>query len=194
MKLYFSGTSPFVRKVMLSAHERGIADQIECLSESEVGTSTPLAKVPSLVTDDGDVVIDSLVICDYFESLGSGPALIPTDRVERNEVLRLHALGDGIMEAAVASVTEGRRPADKQWQGFHDSQHAKINGALAAIESQANTFADRVNLGTLTVGAALGYLDLRFADWGWRRTCPSLRAWYERFSQRPSMRATEPPT
>ena len=132
MKLYYSGTSPFVRKVMLSAHERGIADQIEFLSESDVGTSNPLAKVPSLITDQDEIVFDSLVICDYFESLGPCPPLIPQDLTERNEVLRLHALGDGIMEAAVASVMEGRRPEEKQWSGFHDSQHAKIKGALAA--------------------------------------------------------------
>ena len=192
MKLYYSATSPFVRKVLLSAHEKGFYESIEFLSEGGVGRDNPLAKVPALVVSEREVIIDSFVICDYFESFQPNPTLIPTDSCRRNHVLRLHALGDGIMESAVASVMEGRRPKDKQWQDFHSAQHAKINNALVAIESQVHNFVEMVDLGTLTVAAALGYLDLRFSDWDWSARCPELAGWYARFCDRPSMRATRP--
>lgn len=194
MKLYFSATSPFVRKVLVCAHERGLADQIENLEEADVASANPLSKVPALVTDEGEVIIDSFVICDYLEGLGEGPALIPTEGAARNAVLRLHALADGVMVAGVASVTEGRRPEDKQWSGAFERQMAKIEGALAVLEARVAGFGERVDLATISTGAALGYLDLRFASLDWRSVHPGLARWYEAFAQRPSMLATVPPS
>ena len=194
MKLYFSATSPFVRKVLICAHEKGLAERIEFLDEDMVAGANPLAKVPALQTDDGDVIIDSLVICDYFETLTKRSPMIPTDLKQRNGVLQRHALADGIMEAAVASVMESRRPADKIWDGNLSAQRSKVTAALDVLQSQAQSFGDIVDLGTVSAGAALGYLDLRFAALDWRANREQLAKWYEKFSHRASMQATAPPT
>ena len=193
MKLHFSQTSPFVRKVMICAHEKGIADQLELIEGGAVADTNPLAKVPALIADDGEAIFDSLVICDYLDALGSGPALIPADRTARNLVLRRHALADGVMEAAVASVTEARRPEDKRWDQALAKQHSKIELALVVLERQAANFGDSVDLGTISVGAALGYLDLRMPDLGWRESHPKLAAWYQAFATSASMQQTKPP-
>ena len=193
MKLNFSKTSPFVRKVMVCAHEKNVADRIELIDEfADLSTVNPLAKVPALINDDGVAIYDSLVICVYLDGLSPTPVLVPTETQARIDVLISHALSNGVMDAAVASVTEGRRPEDKQWDDFKASQRGKIERALDVLEPQGPTYADTVDLSTISVGAMLGYLDLRMPDLGWRGRCPGLAKWYEGFSERPSMVATDP--
>ena len=193
MKLHFSATSPFVRKVMICAHEKGIADAIEIAPEGDITATNPLSKVPALVTDDGAALFDSLVICHYLDNIDGNPTLIPADAKLCTGVLCRHALADGIMEAAVASVVETRRPADKQWTEFLDKQRGKIDRAIDVLEAQADGFGDTVDLGTIAAAAALGYLDFRMGDIGWRRTHPRLARWHEEFSTRSSMQKTAPP-
>ena len=193
MKLNFSKTSPFVRKVMVCAHEKGLADNIELIDELEdLSATNPLSKVPALITDDGKAIYDSLVICFYLDGLSPAPVLIPADTNARVAVLTSHALSNGVMDAAVATVMEVRRPEDKQWDDFKASQCGKIERALDGLENDVSGYADTVDLSTISVGAMLGYLDLRMAELGWRKRCAGLAEWYEGFSARPSMQATDP--
>ncbi len=143
LKLWYSPASPFVRKVMVFAHETGLADSIELVSgdvwaaDSAITKDNPLGKVPALVTPDG-VFAGSYLCCEYLDSLHAGARLIPSDPRERWPALQLHAFADGIIEAAVASVVEQlRRPKEFVYQGMVDRQHAKINRTLDKIASMA---------------------------------------------------------
>ncbi len=197
MKLHYSPTSPFVRKVLVAAHERGMAESIELTSHTtstsgELLAGNPLEKVPTLVLDDGRALFDSFVIVEWLNSQGVGPNLVPAGARERTEVLRRHALADGIMEAAVSSVMERRRPEDKQWTGFLKRQRGKIERAIAALDSEAGAMAETVDLSTIAVGAALGYVQFRLVDLDWRSGHGPLADWFDRFSRRPSMASTAP--
>lgn len=193
MRLNFSKTSPFVRKVMVCAHELGLTDNIELIDEyADLSATNPLSKVPALVTDEGVAIYDSLVICIYLDGLAPTPVLIPTDPKSRVKVLISHALSNGVMDAAVATVGENRRPADRQWDDFKASQRGKIERALDALEKDCPTAADTLDLSTISLGSMLGYLDLRMPELGWRERCSSLAGWYAGFSQRASMQATDP--
>ncbi len=191
MKLHYSPTSPFVRKVLVAAHERGVAQNIELTSTSgELLSDNPLEKVPTLVLDDGRALFDSFVIVEWLNSQGAGPNLIPADALARTNVLRRHALADGIMEAAVSSVMERRRPEDKQWAGFLKRQRGKIERAIAALDTEA--MAETVDISTIAVAAALGYVEFRLADLDWRCGHGPLADWFDAFSRRPSMASTAP--
>ena len=198
MKLHFSPTSPFVRKVMVAAHEKGLADRIdltspETMTTGELRADNPLEKVPCLVDDDGRALYDSHVIVDYLDSIGSGPVLTPTEPKARVAVLLRHALADGLMDSAVAGVGEMRRPEGLLWSDNLKRQKGKIERALDALEGQADAMGDTLDLGTLSVGCALGYIDFRYGDMHWRNGRPRLAAWYEALAKRPSMARTAPP-
>ena len=193
MKLHYSATSPFVRKVMVAAHERGIAHRIEWATGADsLCSDNPLGKVPTLILDDGRRLFDSFVIVEWLNSCGSGPNLIPADAVARSEVLRRHALADGIMEAAVASVMEHRRPEEKQWDDFLAHQRGKMERSMASLDDEVDTFAADIDLSTIAVAAALGYVSFRHGDLDWRAAHPSLARWFAEFSQRPAMISTAP--
>ncbi len=199
MKLRFSPTSPYVRKVLVCAAERGLSDAVERIATktgdrtSGLRADNPLDKVPALITDDGVALYDSPVICESLDSLPGGPALFPPTGSERWSALRLQALADGLLDAALACVMEGRRPENERSADFVRFQTGKIKRALDAMESDVSAFSDSLHIGSVTVGCALGYLDLRFSDDDWRKDRPALAAWFEGFSQRPSMTASAPP-
>ncbi|KQP07156.1 glutathione S-transferase [Methylobacterium sp. Leaf99] len=201
MKLFHSGVSPFVRKVMVVAHEVGIAGRLELLSSAAHPTQRdanilavhPLAQVPTLITDDGRVLADSRVICEYLDTVGGG-AVFPRPGPARWMALNDQSTADGILDAALliryelTVRAEGERSA-----ACITGQTAKIESALDAFEAGADALADRVDIGTITVACALGYLDLRLPNLAWRRRSPTLAVWFEAFGSRPSMRATKPP-
>jgi glutathione S-transferase len=202
MKLRFAPTSPYVRKVAVTAIEAGLDDRVERIETNvwdpatDIAEDNPLGKVPALTTDDGTVLCDSPVICEHLDSLHGGPKLIPADGSERWRVLNLQALADGIMDSAVARIIEQRmRPEEFRWDGWLTRQKDKITAALDVLERQAadDSLGGAVNLGGIALGCALGYLDFRFPDDKWRDGRPALAAWFEGFAQRPSMRQTEPP-
>ena len=203
MKLRYAPTSPYVRKVVVTAMEAGLEDRLEKVETNvwdpatDIAKDNPLGKIPALTTDDGTVLCDSPLICEHLDSLNGGTPLIPAKGPERWQILNLQALADGIMDSAVARNIEIRmRPEDLRWSDWLARQKAKIGRALDSLEKQAaaGKLDGPVNLGSIAVGCALGYLDLRFADDNWRGGCPALSAWYEGFAQRPSMQATIPPT
>lgn len=202
MKLWYSPASPFVRKCMIVAHERDIADQIELLEaaanvvnpDKRIVQSNPTGKIPTMVLDDGSVLFDSRVICAYLDSIHDGKKLMPRSGVKRFEIMTLEALGDGIMDAAVNNRYEmALRPAEFRWQAWSDGQMGKVNAALDQIEEKWLKSLGRVpNMGSIAVAAALGYLDFRYPDLDWRKGRKGLARWFKRFSQRPSFEASRP--
>jgi len=198
MKLWYGPASPFVRKVLVFAHEVGLADSIELATgdvwvpDSPITKENPLGKVPAVVTPDG-VFAGSYLCCEYLDSLHAGPRLIPAGPRERWPVLQLHAFADGIIEAAVASVVEQqRRPKEFVYQGMLDRQKNKITGTLDRISTMQ--LPATVDIGSITLGCALGYIDFRLPQLGWRNGRAVLDQWYASFSQRKSMQATVPRT
>ncbi|MBS0325583.1 MAG: glutathione S-transferase [Proteobacteria bacterium] len=201
MKLYHSPSSPFVRKVMVVAHELGLASRLELVPsaahpvnrDAGLVAANPLGKVPALVTDDATVLYDSRVICEYLDREAGGKLFPATDAL-RWRVLRDQALGDGLLDAAVLARYEvAVRPEPCRWQPWTDGQLAKVTSCLAVIEADADRYGERVDIGTIAIGCALGYLDFRFADLGWRDAHPHAAAWFARFAARPSMQASAPP-
>jgi glutathione S-transferase len=202
MKLRFAAASPFVRKVVVTALETGLSERVERVSTSvspvrpndDVARENPLVKVPSLVTDDGLVLYDSPVICEYLDTLHEGARLFPRSGPERWLALRRQALADGLMEAAILVRYENLRPEAMRWRDWIESQMRRVRGALAALEIEAATgeLAGPLTIGHITVGCALGYLDFRFAGEEWRMRHRQLAAWFDEFNKRKSMQLTIP--
>ena len=198
MKLYYSSTSPFVRKCLVAAHELGLADRIELVTVVTMPTAhndalmrdNPLCKLPTLITDEGRALYDSRVICEYLNDLGGG-RLIPAGGGKWAALVD-QSLADGILDAALLMRYEVvLRPAERQWPAWRETQEEKARSALGQFERQvAGWPADRLDIGVIALASALGYLDLRFPDMGWRDASPGLAAWFAGFDQRPSMRAT----
>lgn len=201
MKLYWSPRSPFVRKVMVCAHELGIADRIEKIYafvamhqvNPEVLRVNPIGRIPALVTDEGSVLYDSHVICEYLDAVNGGPRLFPPAGARRWEALRRHALGDGMLETAVLWRSESQRPAQAQSAPILSAFGQKIAGGLAAVEREAQAFeCDNPGIGEIAIGCALGYLDFRLGELEWRVRHPRTAKWFESFDARASMQATRP--
>jgi glutathione S-transferase len=199
MKLRHSPTSPFVRKVMVTAMETGQADDLETVGtnpwdpQTDLPEDNPLGKVPALMTDMGETLYDSIVICEFLDSRHDGPKLFPSDGVARWKALKLHALANGVLDAAVTVFIEiARRPEELRWAAWVERQNAKIDRALDWLEANADSFTGPVTIGHISLGCALGYLDFRFADTDWRVSRPKLAEWYGTFAARQSMQATVP--
>lgn len=200
MLLHYSPTSPFVRKVRVFVHEAGLADQVAIApvdgwAEPDLLTAdNPLSMVPTLVLDDGASLYDSPVICDYLDRQHGRPRMIPDSGEARWRVLRQQALADGMLDSAVAVFVElYKRPEEMRWDWWLDIKRRAIRRSLDVLEQQVDELVGRVDLGTITVAVALGYLDLRGAVGEWRDEHPRLAAWFAGFAQRPSMIATAPP-
>jgi glutathione S-transferase len=198
MKLRISNASPYARKCLVVAIEAGIDDRIEPVPTapfdpaSDLPRDNPLGKIPVLVTDGGESLYDSPVICEYLDSLHGGRRLVPAAGGERWAQLRLHALGDGILDAAVAMRIEtSLRPEDKRWPQWIERQQAAIARALDVLEAECGDWGGDFLIGQIAVAAALGYLDFRIGR-EWRAARPQLAAWFAEASGRRSMAASEP--
>lgn len=207
MKLRHSPTSPFVRKVMVAAYELGLESRIERIPtrvaptqrNDEVVRDNPLVKIPALTTDDGLVIYDSRVICEYLDTLAGGAKLFPAAGQSRWRALRQQALGDGILDAGILARYESLRPREFQWQEWIDAQMRKVRGALSALEMECEsgdlalpTADATIEIGHLAIGCALGWLDFRYAAEAWRERHRRLAAWYENLARRRSMQETAP--
>jgi glutathione S-transferase len=203
MKLLSNPASPFGRKVKVVAHETGLHDRlaIHNVQTTAVGpdlslvSDNPLGKIPCLVREDGTALYDSRVICEFLDTLHDGAKLFPAGGAERWEALRLQALADGVMDAALLARYETfLRPEASRWPAWVDGQIDKVRRGLDRLEAaDAPGFDDRLDIGVVSVSCALGYLDFRFPDLRWRDGNPTLASWFERFAGRPSMLATKPP-
>ncbi len=199
MKLYYSPASPYVRKVRVLVMETGLMDDIELANvtitpvgpDAELCADNPLGKVPTLVRDQGGALYDSRVICEYLDSLHGGARMFPENQDQRWIALRRQALADGILDAAVNTRYETfLRPQELRWRDWEDSQMTKVRRSLDELE--AESLGEGVDIGTISVACALGYLDFRYPDEGWRETRTKLAAWFEKFAARPSLSETSP--
>ncbi len=199
MKLFGTPGSPFVRKVRIFLAEKNIAcDYIVARAstpDSPVPQHNPLAKIPTLLRDDGRALYDSPVIVEYLDACGSGPKLIPEDFESRIEVRRWEALGDGIAEATVNINHEYREPADKQRSAaWFAKQQSKIDRSLTLLEKDLGgndwCFGERLTLADISTGYALGYLDYALPDYAWRSKHPALARLAARLMARPSFTTT----
>ncbi|MEZ5637722.1 MAG: glutathione S-transferase family protein [Burkholderiaceae bacterium] len=197
MTLHWSPKSPYVRKVMVCAHELGLHEQLHLKRSvaamlrpnAELMRDNPLSKIPTLVLDDGTVLMDSVVICEYLNDLVGG-GLFPTGSAKW-PALRWHAIGDGLLDALILWRNERERavPLPALLEAF---EH-KTRATLALLESEAGQLAQApFAIGHVGIGCALGYLDYRFDTLGWRALAPTLAQWFATVGQRPGFAATEP--
>lgn len=198
LKLRHGRLSPFVRKVMICAYEKGIAEKIE-LEATKVGAVVvnedlmainPIGKIPTL-TDGNEVVFDSLVIIDYLDHLFPEKPMIPTTYPNRLSALRLNATADGLLVAGVLAKGQAALPAEQQWTEFRDANWAKVESCVASLDRQLDPEAP-FQIGHAATAAALGWMDVRASDYDWRAQCPGLAAWFAKASERPSLELTKP--
>jgi glutathione S-transferase len=196
MKLFHSPTSPYVRKVRACATTRGIDGQIELLhtnanaSPPELLAANPLSKVPCLITDDGVALFDSPVICEYLDTVGDALPMFPAHGAARWRALKQQAMGDGILDASVPRRGELQKPQDEGRAAWIARQRAAVERTLDALE--ADPPHRIVDIGSIAVACALGYLDFRFSAEPWRPSRPKLAAWFEAFAQNPGIAQTAP--
>jgi glutathione S-transferase len=200
MKIMHGKLSPFVRKVMVAAAEKGLTSEIEvvptAVGQGKINQDllqlNPTGKIPTLVTDDGVSIYDSTVIIDYFDEIRATPRLIPADGAARHRALTLNAAADGLLIAGVLAKGEAGRPVERQWPEMITAQWAKVQACLGALEAGLPAEADSLTIGEIATGCALGWLEVRAPEEAWRERHPRLAAWYDAFATRPSMVATRP--
>lgn len=199
MKLHWSPRSPYVRKVMIVAMESGTIAQIEKIRSvvamatlhADLMKDNPLSKIPTLVTDDGKVLYDSIVICEYLDHIGKGPKLFPQDFDARIDALRWHALGNGLTDLLLLWNNDRNRPVEIHSKPHLSAFEGKYIATLDHLEATIDQLARRpFDIGHVGVGMALGYADFRFAATNWREGRPKLAAWFETIAQRPSFKET----
>jgi len=202
MTLYGTPGSPFARKVRIFLEEKRIPYEYIVQRGRDPGSRVPefnpLAKVPTLVTDEGKGLYDSPVIVEYLDAQGEEPRLLPEKFADRIEVKRWEALGDGVTEAAVAINHELLEPKEKQRsQEWYSRQQLKIDRGLAVMEKDLGTnefcFSGRLTLADIATGYALAYLDFALPQQDWRKTYPNLARLAERLYARQSFSKTSHP-
>ena len=202
MKLFYAPQSPFARKARIAAIELGLAERLQ-LEYAEVvpgqpnrvfaQVRNPLRRIPALVTDAGETIFDSTVICEYLDALTGGGVLIPRETPRRWRVLTNHALAQGMCESVILIRYEtSLRPEAVRWPMWVDDHWDKIDSGLDWFERNDRELSEPVNLAHLALGSLLGYIDFRWPDRGWRYGFPNLSAWFARLEQRPSFVQTRP--
>ena len=213
MKLLYQTHSPYARKVLVAAHELGLQESLTVVHHETSPTRrndavfalNPLGKVPVLICDDGPVLFDSNVICEYLDGLHTGPVLIPTQREPRYRALKMQALAQGIADAGIAARWESeRRPAQLRWPSMHDGQVEKLAAACDYLERELERLEDgggalvsgvgaagawRPDIGDIALVTALSWVEFRRV-YDFARGRPRLARWYGALCARPSMVAT----
>ncbi|NDZ18277.1 glutathione S-transferase [Variovorax sp. WS11] len=198
LTLHWSPKSPYVRKVMVCAHELGLVPQLKLVRSvaamlrpnPEIMAVNPLSKIPTLVREDGSVLFDSVVICEYLNARAGG-TLFPAEGEPRWQALRRHAFGDGLLDALILWRNERERQVPLQ--PLLEAFELKTRASLRMLDAEAAALAaEPFSIGQVTVGCALGYLDYRFDAFGWRAQAPRLADWFDVLCRRPSFQATRP--
>jgi len=202
MKLTFSPASPFARKVRIAAIELGLMDKIEFVpatvvpgqANDEYSRITPLKKLPALILDNGDVVLDSYVIVEYLDELAGGGKLIPASGTNRWRVKSDHSLLQGMLDSMLLCRYEKMvRPQGLQWQAWSDDHWNRAWSGMARFDTQVEVLSRPLDIVQIALTCVLGYADFRFADCGWRKAYPNLDAFHERMLSRPSVKISVPP-
>ena len=200
MKLIGTHTSPYVRKARIVLAEKKM-DYEFVLNDvwsptTDIEQLNPLGKVPVLVLDDNTCIYDSRVIVEYLDARAPIQRLIPENGRERTEVRVWEALADGMQDAAISMLLEGRRPDGEKSQSWIARQARKVDAALASMSrslgKNAWCYGRSFSLADVAVGSALGYLNFRFPENNWKKTYPNLRAHYEKLMERDSFKTTLP--
>ena len=201
MKLFYAAASPFARKVWAQALENGLGDRITVVPatvspvnrDKAIVDINPSGKIPTLVTDSGEAIYDSRVICEYLDSIAPGAKLFPVG-TGRWKALVLQSLADEALDAALLARYESvLRPEPLRWEDWRAGQMAKIASSFDTLEKDWTGYlAGHLDIGVLAAGCLCGYMDFRFPDFDWRANHPKVTAWYESFSKRPSMEKTAP--
>jgi glutathione S-transferase len=199
MILRSSPASPFVRKVRIATRLLDLDKKIQetgvALDDpaDKIREQNPLGKIPALVLEDGSSLFDSRVILEYLDHLAGGGRIIPAEPKARFAALRMQALCDGILDASVLLVYEGRyRPPEMKVQSWIDRQEGKVALGLAALEAAPPSLDPMPHVGQIAVACVLGYRDLRFSP-DWRKEYPKLHKWHDAFAaQVPAFAETKP--
>ena len=198
MKLYITDPSPYARKCRIVLHERGLADACEEIrvdpyaSDAALLEANPLAQVPALVTDEGVVINDSPLICAWLDAHGvSGTRLIAEAGEAHWTARRLAALADGGLEMGVKWVLEKRRAESERSQVWIDRWRDGLARTLDALEAW-DMDAARPDLGVITAGVLVSWLDFRHPEFDWRGGRPCLTALQATLEARASFSETSP--
>lgn len=198
MKLYYGPFSPYVRMVRMTAMAKGLDDAIELVDAraqaAEYERLNPLNKVPALVTDLGEVLIESRLICLYLDGLGGAPRLYPADPASRRRVQQGEALVHGILDAVILRFNEARRTDGAPSPWWDGRQRRKIELGLARIEAEIAQFTAPGTVLPLALGCLIDFIDRPdwvLVDYGWRPAHPGIARWFEGFAATPLMTATE---
>ncbi|MEO8153237.1 MAG: glutathione S-transferase [Rhizobacter sp.] len=196
MKLHWSPRSPYVRKVLVVAHELNLLPQLELVRtvaamlkpNERLMQDNPLSKIPTLVLDNGSTLFDSAVICEYLNELGQGP-FFPLEGQGKWQALRWQALGDGMLDAAILWRIE--REKEAALPALLSAFEVKLRASLKQLDDEAQALAEApFAIGHITLGCALGYLDFRFGSWPWRELAPRLAHWFEEIDGRYSFQSS----
>lgn len=199
MKLHWSPKSPYVRKVMVCAHELGLLPRIERVRSvaamlqpnAALMADNPLSKIPTLVLEDGRTLFDSPVICEYLDAVAGGGRLFPPEGQHRWQALRWQALGDGLLDVLI--LWRNERERTQPLPALVEAFALKTRATLALLDEEAGALeAAPFGIGHIAIGCALGYLDYRFDAFGWRALAPRLAAWEQSIASRASFLQTAP--
>jgi glutathione S-transferase len=203
MKLTYSPASPFARKVRICAIELGLIDQIELVpakvapgepNDEYIRHISPLKKLPALILDNGDVMIDSYVIVEYLDDLAGGGKLMPASGPARWPVKSDHAMLQGMLDSMLLCRYEKMvRPEPLRWQAWRDDHWNRAWNGMARFEKQADVLSRPFDIVQIGLVCVLGYADFRFPDCGWRKVYPNLAAFDEKMLARPSVKISVPP-
>ncbi|BDB28778.1 glutathione S-transferase (plasmid) [Cupriavidus sp. P-10] len=192
-----------MRKVMVCAHLTGQVESIELLDSAahpvrrdpRIAAHNPLAKVPTLILENGQSIYDSRVICEYLASRADAAHIFPVSGPARWTALTRQALGDGLLDAALlARYERTARPEEVQWPTWREALLTKVSACLESIDAIAPDLAvAQPTIGEITIGCGLGYLDFRFPELDWRAQYGNAARWNEAFQSLPAMQATRPP-
>ena len=202
MKLTFSPASPFARKVRIAAIELGLIDKIEFVPTTvvpgqpndEYSKIHPLKKLPVLILDNGDVILDSCVIVEYLDELAGGGKLIPASGAARWKVKSDHSLLQGMLDSMLLCRYENMvRPEGSRWKAWSDDHWNRAWRGMARFEQQADMLSRPLDISQIALTCVLGYADFRFADCGWRKSYPRLDTFHQKMLERPSVKLSLPP-
>jgi glutathione S-transferase len=194
MKLSFSPASPFARKVRIAAIELGLMDKIEFIPATvmpgqpndEYSQINPVKKLPALILDNGDVIVDSYVIVEYLDELAGGGKLVPASGAVRWKVKSDHSM-------LLCRYEKMVRPEPLRWQAWADDHWNRAWNGMARFEKQADMLSRPLDISQIALVCVLGYADFRFADCGWRKAYPKLDAFHQKMLERPSVKISVPP-
>src|SRR6202451_4201180 len=202
MKLSYSPASPFARKVRIAAIELGLIDRIEFMPAAvvpgqpndEYSRITPLKKLPVLILDNGEVILDSYVIVEYLDELAGGGKLIPASGPDRWKVKSDHSMLQGMLDSMLLCRYENMvRPKELKWQAWADDHWNRAWKGGAAFTDRPELWSRPLDIVQISLAVVLGYADFRYADCGWRKAYPNLDTFHERVLERPSIKISWPP-